>query len=378
MRRLAALALVGLLAGCSGGGASSAPTAAPTAAPSPTEAPEAVVWVCPPDDEAPVCTADLDAVAVTAAGTTPDPFEPLVDPPVDCFYVYPTVSQASGDNALEQPEPAVVASVRAQAALLGEACRVVAPVYRQVTVAALLAGRYTDPAAQQLAFDDVAEAWRAYLGATEPDRGVVLVGHSQGGMQLARLLAEEPAGRDRVVSALLVGAQVSTPEGSDVADQAGGLPACREPGQVRCVVAYSAFSDVPPPGALFGRAAPGRTPLCTDPTRLSGGDGTLHPYVPTDLLSPGGLARAVPAPEGTGASFVAYPGGGTAECRTQDGASWLHVAPVPGAPAPPALARGDGGLGPDWGLHSVDVTLTLGDLVEVVRRQAETWADEPR
>jgi hypothetical protein len=340
---------------------------------------EPAVWLCRAGEDpvgADVCGGDgLDAVLVTTDGEVADPFEPAQDPPVDCFYAYPTVSQAPTDNAPKEPEPAVVATVRAQAALFGEVCRLFVPVYRQVTVAALARGAFFAPAPQQVAYDDLRDAWRTYLNEHNDGRGVVLVGHSQGAMALGRLLSEdalaEPEVRALVVSALLVGGRLDTAVGSDVVDGAGGLPACRQPGQVGCVVGYSAFAEEPPADAFFGRAPAGRTPLCTDPTRLSGGDGTLHPYFPTDRLVPeGGLARSLPAPDGV-AGFVAYPGSATAQCREQDGAAWLQVTPVPGAPLPAADPR----LGPQWGLHTVDVTLALGDLVEVVRRQADAWPD---
>jgi hypothetical protein len=383
----AALALT--LVGCSGTegveGAASSPTAttaepsAPSARPLPQlPVREPVVWLCLPGTDDATCTQDLDAAVVTAEGTTLEPFEPADDPPVDCFYVYPTVSGAPDRNAPKEPDADLVATVRAQAAPFSEVCRVFAPVYRQITVAGLFDGGFSDPAAQALALDDVRDAWHAYLNEHNDGRGVVLIGHSQGGIQLGRLLAADiaarPAALERVVSALLLGALVTVPEGSDVADQTGGLPACRTPGQTGCVVAYSTFAEVPPEGALFGRAPAGRQALCTDPTRLSGGDGRLHPYVPTSLLSPGGSpGRAVPPPPGTEASFVVYPEAGTAECRQESGASWLHVEPVPGAPGPAALESRSSGLAPGWGLHTVDVTLALGDLVEVVRRQAEAW-----
>ncbi|MFP5218687.1 MAG: DUF3089 domain-containing protein [Actinomycetes bacterium] len=350
-------------------------TADDTREPTPATAPVAAepVWLCRPDSETSVCEDGLDAVAVTASGRAPDPFEPAADPAVDCFYVYPTVSRAPGDSAPRESEPAVVATVRAQAALFGEVCRLFVPVYRQVTVEGLSRGRFFAPELQERAYADVRDAWRTYLAAAEPDRGVVLIGHSQGAMVLARLLSKEvlpaPDVRDRVVSALLVGGNLTTAEGSDIVDRAGDLPVCEEVGQVRCVVAYSTFAERPPEDAFFGRTVAGRSVVCTDPTRLSGGDGTLHPYFPTDRLGPdGGLSLALPAPDGQ-AGFVAYPGAGTAECRTEDGASWLHVTPVPGAPLPTADPR----LASAWGLHAVDVTLALGDLVDVVRRQAETW-----
>jgi hypothetical protein len=372
VRRSAAALLLALTA-CSSGG-SAAPTGAP-AAPDPVpslEVREPAVWVCHPDLDDDPCRGELDVVAVSAAGSQPLPAAAATDPPVDCFYVYPTVSDAPGTNAPKEAAPAVVATVRAQAAAFSSVCRVFAPAYRQVTTTALRSGGYFDPAAQQVAYDDVRDAWRTYLNERDDGRGVVLVGHSQGAMHLARLLSDdvlaEPAVGELVVSALLVGGGLTTAAGSSDVDRAGGFPACREAGQTGCVVGYSAFADVPPRDAFFGRTVPGREVLCTDPTVLSGDPGALDPLLPADRVA--GLGVPVPA----GAGFVAYPGALRGECRTEpDGAAWLQVSTAPGAALPDGGAAQLGRLGPQWGLHVVDVSLALGDLVEAVRLQAQTW-----
>jgi len=108
--------------------------------------------------------------------------------------------------------------------------------------------------------------------------------------------------------------------------------------------------------------------VCVDPTKIAGGDGTLHPYLPSDKLSPGApSATAVP---GLTTGFAAFPSQLKGECRSEGGASFLQVAAVPGSKLPVA----DGPLGPRWGLHNGDVNLALGDLVDVVRKQAATYA----
>jgi hypothetical protein len=368
VRRAAAVLLLALTA-CS--------STTPPAAPEPEAVPSLevrapVVWVCHPErlPDGP-CTTDLDVVAVTPGGAEPRPVSPAADAPLDCFYVYPTVSGAPGDNAPKEAEPAVVQVVRAQAAAFSPVCRVFAPVYRQVTTTALRSGAFFAPAPQQVAYDDVRDAWRSYLNEENDGRGVVLVGHSQGAMHLARLLvddvAREPAVRDLVVSALLLGGGLTSAAGSEVVDRAGGLPACREPGQTGCVVGWSAFAGPPPADAFFGRTVSGREVVCTDPTVLSGDPGALDPVLPADRL--GDLGVDVPA----GAPFVAYPGALRGACRSEpDGAGWLEVSAVPGTVLPGAGSFG-GGLGERWGLHAVDVSLALGDLVEVVRLQGEAW-----
>lgn len=354
MRRALAAALLALsLSACS----TSAPEAAapsPVAGP-PTAAPVAsdTLWLCRPGlPENPCETGRLDATVVDGSGTV-EPFVPATAPPVDCFYVYPTVSRATALNAPLAVTPDLVRVVRAQAARFGEVCRVFAPVYRQVTLSAIFTGHYEDIAPRATAERDVELAWRDYLANHNDGRGVVLLGHSQGARTLTALLAKriEPASRELLVSALLLGADVT--DGSFAS-----IEACEEPGETGCVVAYSAYGETPPEDAVFGRAEEaGEQVLCVDPSRLAGDDGALHPYLPSDPAA------------GVRTGFTAYPEQLTAECRTAGPVSYLHVERAPGA----RLPRAPQPFGPRWGLHNGDVNLALGDLVEVVRQQAAAF-----
>ncbi len=323
-------------------------------------------WVCRagrPDDP---CTGGLDATILPiAGGSRPESFTPAPDPAVDCFYVYPTVSDAPGPSAPRRSTARIEATVRAQAARFTASCRVYAPAYRQATSGSLRSGEYFSPEVVGLVDTDVRSAWRDYLNEDNDGRGVVLIGHSQGAMALQRLLGTEiladPAQRARIVSALLIGGNVPA------STRADGLVPCESPGQVRCTVAYSSFASAPPPTAFFGRSGLGPA-LCTDPTRLAGGRaGALHPYLPTELAAAAGGFTGAPAD--VRADFVGYPGSLTARCRTADGFSWLDVDAVDGARTPPF----DQTLGPSWGLHVADVNLALGDLVRIVRLQGEAW-----
>lgn len=288
---------------------------------------------------------------------------PAKTPRADCFYVYPTVSTAQADNAPLVASPEIVSAVHAQAALFSSVCRVFAPVYRQITLRGLLTGRYLDKAAQATAYDDVRDAWRDYLGHDNNGRPFVLIGHSQGALVLTHLVQQEidkvPAVRARMLSAILLGGNVTVPTGKDVGGDFTAVPACRRPFQNGCVIAYSSFATTPPADALFGRTPiAGRQVLCTDPSVLAGGHGVVTPYVPTDRLQGG--PSALP---GTG--FVTYPYALHVGCHTSGGASWLQVTSSPDTVLPPFQQQ----LGPTWGLHVADVTIALGDLVEAVRRQ---------
>jgi len=256
-----------------------------------------------------------------------------------------------------------VSTARAQAARFASTCRLFVPLYRQLTVNALLTGKYFDPAAQALAAADVRDAWRNYLAHDNDGRGVVLIGHSQGAMALTRLIKTEiepnDAVRRRLVSALLLGGRVTTAAGSDVGGDFAKIPACRHAAQTGCVVAWSSFASPPPSNAFFGVAPPGREAMCTDPAALDGHTSLLHPYLPSDRVPGAGSATG----------FVAYPNSITGACRHRGAATWLQVTRVPGSAIP--TPKQD--LGPQWGLHAGDVSLALGDLVEIVAKQAAAW-----
>jgi hypothetical protein len=305
----------------------------------------------------------MDVTVVTKGSSTRQRFVPAANPPADCFYVYPTVSSANSDNAPRASSPEVADAVHAQAARFGSVCRLFVPAYRQVTSAALLGGRYFNQKIQDIAYGDVRAAWLDYLAHDNKGRPVVLIGHSQGAMLLTRLIVGEidkvPTVRARLLSAILLGGNVTTPIGKAVNGSFTSVPTCTRAGATGCVIAYSTFATTPPAFSLFGRTGlPGQQVVCTDPTRLAGHPGLGHPEVPADRVTSG--VRALP---GTG--FVSYPAQLREACRVSGGASWLQVAPVPGG-AVPAFTED---LGPAWGLHIADVTVALGDLVDAVRLQ---------
>src|SRR5882757_9941572 len=98
--RFHAVCLALMLSACGGGGGDVSVSTAPmdptgTSPPPPTNATDYSVvahWVCRPESNVP-CTTGLDALVQNADGSTQaQPFTPAANPPIDCFYVYPTVS----------------------------------------------------------------------------------------------------------------------------------------------------------------------------------------------------------------------------------------------------------------------------------------------
>src|SRR5262245_24032263 len=220
-------------------------------------------WLCRPDTDD-VCDHELDATIIE-----PNRFSRVHQrrvashPPIDCFYVYPTTStDESGNSDIVPGDDQERFVVRQQAAALGSVCRVFAPIYRQVTLTALLGilAGHPIPSDSALADADLLDAWKHYIANDNDGRGVLLIGHSQGAGRLTTLLKNEidpnPQLRDRLVSAVLLGTNFQVPEGDDVGGDLANIPLCHSPRDVGCVITYATFRATapPPPNSLFGRS----------------------------------------------------------------------------------------------------------------------------
>ena len=347
-------------------------------------------WLCRPGrDDA--CTQDASATSVSADGTlTHETFTPAADPLIDCFYVYPTISQDASPNADTTLGPEEREIARQQLARFGATCRLYAPAYRQVTLTALYALRRGEDVDtnRELAFADVKAAWQHYLATDNAGRGVVLIGHDQGAGILTRLIASEIDGqpiRSQLVSAILVGGAVETPAGQAVGGTFRTLPLCSSATSTGCIIAYSAFrAEAPPAGeSLFGVATTtGNHAACVNPADLDGAAGQLNAVLPAnralfeDMAAPPVWSAAATTPIET--PFVTLPGLLSAACIEKDGLSWLAVS-VNADPADPRTdtINGDvvvnGTIRPLWGLHLIDMHLALGNLVNIVSTQSAEW-----
>ena len=157
----------------------------------PVDYTSAANWLCRPGKADTPCTEDLASTAVGSDGSKVQPFVAAANPPIDCFYVYPTASSDPGDNSDLVTGAGEERAAVNQAARFSSVCRVFAPVYRQVTLTALGDGHFGDAKAQAIAYADVVNAWEEYLAHDNGGRGVVLIGHSQGAMQLKKLIHDE-------------------------------------------------------------------------------------------------------------------------------------------------------------------------------------------
>jgi hypothetical protein len=356
-----------------------------------TPAPAATKWLCGPGVAHDPCRPSLSTTRYHGWGQPAGHFTPRRRlHAVDCFYVYPTVSDQQARLANTHVDPEIRSIALYQAARFSQVCRVWAPVYRQATVPALQAGT-TTRGDYLKAYRDVRRAFAAFLRRIGRHRGFVLIGHSQGSFHLQRLVRREidthPALRRRMVSAVLLGGDVTVRKGSDNGGVFRHVPTCRRATQLSCVIAFSTFDAAPPADAIFGRGAsrvadfldlphgPDLETACTNPAALGSNHRVpLSSVVPVAPFAPGTLIAAGISILGlqwptAPTTFIESDGAFTGRCSRAGGAHVLRVISAPGTPVPKPSPT------PVWGLHLVDANIAQGDLVKVVRRQIRAYAD---
>ncbi|MBC7958093.1 MAG: DUF3089 domain-containing protein [Cytophagales bacterium] len=393
--RLALLATAALLAGCATSTPTPAPSAPMTAPGAPAVGAQATAnvydkpdsWLCRPGRQD-VCAQALSVTTVAADGkrTLGAPQVANAAAPVDCFYVYPTVSNDPGANSDMQAGPEELGVAYAQFSPFRAQCRLFAPMYRQVTLAALRSRFTGTPMAADwaLGYNDVLAAWKHYLANDNQGRGVVLVGHSQGSRVLTELVAKEIEGKPvqrNIISVIIPGANLLVPKGKDVGGSFQSTPLCRSATQTGCAIAYVSFraSSPPPDKSLFGRATGDNVVACTNPAALAGGSAQPKVWFSkrADVSSSTGtgssawqaLSKTIDTP------FFALPGLVSTRCVQDANGSYLAV-----------QVQGDSrtdNIGGDvvvsgmtistWGLHLIDMNLGLGDLIDVVGLQSRAY-----
>lgn len=350
----------------------------------PASASAKTVWLCKPGTKPDPCVGDLTASVVDAndnvIGTRKA--SNAKNPPIDCFYVYPTVSDQQTSTATLSKDPEEISIAKFQASRFSQVCRVFAPMYRQTT----LKGLSVEPpsaAEVKLGQRDIIAAWNEYLKKYNHGRGVVVIGHSQGSLRLRSIIASQidskPAVRKLLVSAIIPGANVIVKKGKDVGGDFKHIPACRASSQTGCVIAYSMFGQTPPDPSIFARANVGYGSttrkdvqvLCTNPAALRGGSGRLSPAAGS-TYPPGTIGLGVqifegPLPSGITTPWLVPAGTYSARCESSGGANWLNITPGGGArafsPSPDAT----------WGFHLGDINLAVDTLVADVRAQTRAF-----
>lgn len=154
--------------------------------------------------------------------------------PADVFFIHPTTYQQSDVWNVPYDTPAEFnpAVLLGQASAFNGCCRIYVPRYRQASLRALDRSR----PAVDLAYSDVARAFRYYVAHENKGRPFIIASHSQGSMHAVRLLQAEILGtplQSRLVAAYVVGAYAP----SDFGDV--GLPICDGPRQTGCILSWN-------------------------------------------------------------------------------------------------------------------------------------------
>ena len=243
--------------------------------------PSAAVQALPPTDAAAYARAELWLARPDLAGNpalwTPAGYQPAANPRAAVFFVHPTSFldtkrwNAPLDNDDANNRAALF--LRGQASAFNSVGAIWAPRYRQATFGAFLTSKASAQQALDFAYRDVLAAFDRFV-VEAGDRPILLAGHSQGALHLARLLVDRIAGRPiakRIVAAYVVGWPISLT--ADLPRM--GLPACTGADQTGCILAWQSFADPADPSLIAdtfdatngftGAPRRGTPMLCTNP-----------------------------------------------------------------------------------------------------------------
>ena len=177
-----------------------------------------------------------------------------------------------------------------KASAFADAGNIYAPRYRQGAFGAFFDESGDGVKALWVANGDVVAAFDAFLKRrSDPDRGILLAGHSQGALHLIHLLHQRFDGTaltDKLVAAYILGWPISVE--ADI-DAVKGVEPCETARDTGCVVSFQIFGEGGDPKLLIdgfhktpgvkGASKVGTEMLCTDPisfTRSGSSDKASH------------------------------------------------------------------------------------------------------
>ncbi len=338
------------------------------------------LWLCLPGKTDDQCLVNsIDATVVEPDNSVRiETFEPPAkEPDIDCFYIYPTVdlSGVPGNHTDFSDISYELDPLLSQAARFTSVCRVFAPLYRQVTF-----GSFNAPNAQELldiAYADVDEAFRHYMGQYNNGRRFVIMGHSQGTFMVTRLMRDyidpNPDLRARLVAGLLIGGSVTVPEGQKVGGTFQNVPLCTSVEQTGCVIAYRSYADSRPPANGSNVVGPeGMDTACTNPAALGGGPGLFKKtYLPLHANQP---VFDIAPPTDFTTLFALYENFYSGECvKDNRNRSYLEISitPGPGDLRENMVPFNNPLFAPGLlGTHVLDYNFALGDLIDLVAAKA--------
>ena len=152
----------------------------------------------------------------------------------DVFFIHPTTYLKNDvwNAAYDVNGPYNYPVLLGQVSAFNGCCRIFAPHYRQSSLTGL-----KNPQAVQLAYGDVARAFRYYIAHENHGRPFIIASHSQGTRLTVQLLQTEILGtplRKQLVAVYAIGSYVPSNFGEL------GLPVCENARQTGCIVSWNA------------------------------------------------------------------------------------------------------------------------------------------
>lgn len=348
-----------------------------------TDYAQASHWLCRPDKTDNPCRINLDA-AILSDASMPLIEQALVPeaPPVDCFYVYPTVSGQAGyfsDLAVEQVHRDIAAG---QVARFSTLCNVYTPVYRQLTLAGLSWSSRNGFSRDDRNWRDVRAAFQHYLAHDNHGRGIVFIGHSQGARMVTALIKEFVEAKPlqkQLVAAVLAGngddmfgaggVMTVSPRGRTIGGTFDSVPMCRLPGQSGCIVAWSTYDlSYEGPRAFGNHDKAGHVAACVSPADIGSGAGNAIAYIHRSVRP----ALAVLTMDGQ-APFVKIDQLMAVTCVIDSAGHVLRLSVREGSHAERLRAfLAPYSEGP-VNMHMLDLALVQGNVLGVVASAAERW-----
>jgi hypothetical protein len=372
-----------------GGGDDASPDGATEGGVSPANYADPSMWLCGANTTHDYCLDSQTVTTLAADGSkTTSMLTPAANPPIDCFYVYPTIdlSSAAGNVKDFSNLNDLLDPIHAQAAPFTQVCKVYAPLYHQVTFNA-----YQSPMASmylETAYADVAAAFHEYMTTYNKGRDFVLIGHSQGSHMLRRLIQREvesqPAVSPHLVVALLAGALGDTyvPKGGVVGGSFKNTPLCTSDTQKGCVFTWNSYAKGYEPTSTYGAGfmiPAGMDIGCASPASPAGGKALLTGSL--FFPKPNGPVFSVPQNTGVTTAFAGYPAFYSGQCTAaSNGYSFFEIEATPAvgdlrtAPIPfdnmyysPYII----------GLHILDYTFPMQDALDAVSKRIGTFDGGP-
>ncbi len=333
-------------------------------------------WVCHPGKDADVCRTQHAGFEVMPDNSlVPLTLDVAANPDADCFYVYPTVdlSVVPGvhDDFTDVEEQ--TRTTRIQASRLSSVCRVFAPLHRQVTLGTYGGNADRTQACFDTAFEDVQRAFDTFLAAQPANRPLILIGHSQGGQIVSRLMRTrldvDAALRARVAGVLPLGWPLGTAEGSVVGGSSTTVPLCTTADQAGCLVGFRSFAAGNEFPEESGRFREGAVGVCVNPADVPDGGparlkGTiLNARINNVIRPPAGVSQG----EDVDLLYRDY---FSARCVPQDVWRGLEISvnPVAGDVRANPVDFDAAILSGKTGTHILDMQFTTLDVVDVVGR----------